>query len=49
MLIPILNDGLPEYFSNVMTCFSTLTKYPLKKTTPSDTEAIDALPTGLFS
>ena len=44
---PTLKLGLPEYFSNTIVCFSTLTKKPLVNITPSLTEAIDALPLGV--
>ena len=43
---PILKEGLPLYFSNTIVCASTLTKYPLKNTTPSFILAIDERPTG---
>ena len=44
---PILNDGLPLYFSNTSVCASTFTKYPLKNTTPSLIFATDERPTGV--
>lgn len=43
---PILAEGLPEYFSIIIFCCSTLTKKPLVKITPSDMFAILALPCG---
>ena len=41
---PTLKDGLPLYFSKTNVCASTLTKNPLKNTTPSLMFAIEARP-----
>ena len=44
---PTLYDGLPEYFSKISSCCSTLQKNPLMNTIPSDMFAIEARPFGV--
>ena len=46
---PILNDGLPLYFSNTNVCASTFTKKPLIKTPPSLMFAIEERQTKFVS
>ena len=44
---PTLYVGLPEYFSKINVCASTLQKNPLANIIPSDILAIEERPTGL--
>ena len=40
-LRPTLYDGSTPYWSNIIVCSATLTKYPLVKNTPAPTLAVD--------